>query len=73
MPRMETPAPKTTLLHRGKRYEVRSGTTLRDAIRKIGLSPEAVLAVREGQLVTDDRILRAGEEIRLISVISGGG
>jgi sulfur carrier protein ThiS len=72
MPRMETQDPKTTLLHRGKRFEVRSKTTLRDAIRKIGLSPEGVLAVRNGELVTDDRILLAGEEITLISVISGG-
>jgi sulfur carrier protein ThiS len=72
MPRMELQTPKTTLLHRGKRYEVRSGSTLRDAVRKIGLSPEAVLASMDGRLITDDRILKAGEEIRLISVISGG-
>lgn len=72
MPRMETQVPKTILLHRGKRFEVRSGTTLRDAIRKIGLSPEAILAARNGELITDDRILLAGEEIHLISVISGG-
>jgi sulfur carrier protein len=69
---METPAPKTTLSHRGKRFEVRSGTTLRDAIRKIGLSPEAILAARNGELITDDRILLAGDEIQLVAVISGG-
>ncbi len=45
---------------------------MRDAIRKIGLSPEAILAARNGELITDDRILLAGEEIHLISVISGG-
>ena len=72
MLRMETQAPKTTLLHRGKRFEVRSGITLRDAIRKVGLSPEAVLAARNGELVTDDRILLPGEEIHLVAVISGG-
>jgi sulfur carrier protein ThiS len=72
MPGMEPHAPKTTLVHRGKRFEVRSGTTLRDAIRKAGFSPESVLAVQNGELITDDRILRPDEEIRLIAVISGG-
>jgi sulfur carrier protein ThiS len=72
MRRMETQAPATTLIHRGKRYQVRSGSTLRDAVRKLGFSPEAVLAVRNGELVTDDRILAPGEEIQLVAVISGG-
>jgi sulfur carrier protein ThiS len=69
---METPSPKTTLVHRGKRFDVRSGSTLRDTVRKIGLSPEAVLGSRNGELITDDRILLPGEEIHLIAVISGG-
>ena len=69
---MEAKPTKTTIIHRDKRFAVRSGTTLRVAIRKIGLSPEAVLAEKEGELITDDRILRPGEEIHLIAVISGG-
>lgn len=73
MPAMENPTAKTaTLIHRGRKFEVRSGITLRDAIRKAGLSPEAVLAARDGELITDDRILLPGEEIRLVAVISGG-
>lgn len=69
---MEAKPKKTILIHRGKRFEVRSGTTLRHAIRKVGLSPEAVLAAKEGELITDDRILKPGEEIHLVAVISGG-
>lgn len=69
---MEKERNSTTLVHRGRRFEVPAGSTLRDAIRKIGLSPEAVLASREGELITDDRILKAGEEIHLVAVISGG-
>ncbi len=72
MLRMDAQPPKTTLLHRGKRIEVRSGSTLRDAIRKAGFSPEAILAVQNGELITDDRILQPGEEIQLVAVISGG-
>jgi sulfur carrier protein ThiS len=60
------------LTFRGRSFEVAPGTTLRDAIRKVGLSPEAILATRSGELLTDDIILRPGEEIRLVAVISGG-
>lgn len=72
MLRMDAQPPKTTLIHRGKRIEVRSGSTLRDAIRKAGFSPEAVLAAKDGELITDDRILLPGDEIQLVAVISGG-
>jgi|WetSurMetagenome_2_1015567.scaffolds.fasta_scaffold56608_3 sulfur carrier protein ThiS len=72
MLRMNAQPAQTTLVHRGKRFEVRSGTTLRDAILKLGFSPEAVLAAKDGELITDDRILLAGEEIQLVAVISGG-
>jgi len=69
---MDTQAPTAVLIHRGKQYPVRAGSTLRDAILRIGLSPEAVLASRAGELVTDDTILKADDEIRLVAVISGG-
>jgi len=46
--------------------------TLRDALIKLGIQPQAVLSTRAGELITDDEILREGDEIRLIAVISGG-
>jgi sulfur carrier protein ThiS len=60
------------LTFRDKSYEVRPGMTLRDALIKLGIQPQAVLPTRAGELITDDEILRDGDEIRLISVISGG-
>ena len=60
------------LLLRGKEYEARPGMTLRDALLKIGLQPDAVLATRRGEMVTDDEILVDGDEVKLIAVISGG-
>ena len=61
------------LKFRDQEYEVRPGMTLRDALLNNNIQPEAVLAVRDGELITEDRIVREGDEIRLISVISGGG
>jgi sulfur carrier protein ThiS len=46
--------------------------TLRDALIKIEIQSEAVLPTRAGELITDDEILREGDDIRLIAVISGG-
>jgi sulfur carrier protein ThiS len=60
------------LIFRDKEYEVRAGMTVRDAIQKCGLSPEAVLPVRDGELITDDVLLEEGDVIRLVAVISGG-
>ncbi len=57
---------------RGKIYEVRSGMTIRDALFSIQIRPETVLATRDGKLLTDDEILKEGDEIKLIAVISGG-
>lgn len=69
---MTSESDRAHLTFRGKCYEVAPGTTLRDAIRKVGLSPEAILATRGGELLTDDVILKPREDVRLVAVISGG-
>ena len=60
------------LVFRKQEFEVRSGMTLRDALKKIEIDPYSVLGMREGKLVTDDVILRPGETIKLVAVVSGG-
>lgn len=60
------------IIYRDKEWELRGGMTARDAINKVGLDPEAVLVVRNGELVTDDVILRDEDEVKLIAVVSGG-
>ncbi len=46
--------------------------TARDALQKIGIDPESVLITVNGKLVTDDVILRAGDVVKLVAVVSGG-
>ncbi len=60
------------LILRKKVYEVKAGMTLGHALEKIEVQPEAVLATRDGEMITEDTILREGETIKLIAVISGG-
>ena len=58
--------------YREQEWEVKSGMTVRDAIKKGGLDPYAVLALRNKRLINDQTILDPGDEIRLVNVISGG-
>jgi sulfur carrier protein ThiS len=60
------------LIYRDKTWELPGGITARRAIEKVGLDPEAVLVVRNGELVTDDVVLRDDDEVKLIAVVSGG-
>lgn len=60
------------LILRDKEYEVKGGLTLRAALEKIGVLPESVIAAREGELILEDEILKDGEVVKLVAVISGG-
>lgn len=60
------------LILRNKEYEVKAGMTLLDALKKSNIVPESVIATRDGELITEDEILKDGEVIKLIAVISGG-
>ena len=60
------------LTYRDKKFELPGGMTVRDAIKKVGLSPETILATRKGKLLTDDEILGEDDQVKLIAVISGG-
>lgn len=63
-------AVKLTL--RDTEYEVKSGMMLLDALKKCGIVPESVIATRDGEMILDDEILKDGDEVKLIAVISGG-
>ena len=60
------------LVLRNKEYEVKHGMTLLAALQKIDVVPESVIATREGEMILDDEILKDGDVIKLIAVISGG-
>lgn len=57
---------------RNKRFEVKENITARDALKKINIDPESVLITVNGKLVTDDVVLRQGDEVKLVAVVSGG-
>ena len=62
-----------TIVLREQHFEVRAGMTLLDALKKCDVLPESVIAVREGELILEDEILKDGDRVKLVVVISGGG
>ncbi|HEY5983225.1 MAG TPA: hypothetical protein VIU38_07100 [Anaerolineales bacterium] len=60
------------LVFRDKVYVVKGGMTLLAALEKSNILPETIIATRAGELILEDEILRDGEEIKLVAVISGG-
>jgi len=60
------------IIYRDKEWELQGRRRVRDAIKKVGLIPQAVLTVRDGKLLTEDVMLEDGDEVKLIAVISGG-
>jgi sulfur carrier protein ThiS len=61
-----------TIILRNEKYEVKAGSTILSALQKLEILPESVICVRDGELVTEDVMLREDDVIKLVSVISGG-
>ncbi len=60
------------IVFRDKKWNLHGSITARDAMKKIGVDPESVLVVVNGKLVTDDTLLREGDQVKLVAVVSGG-
>lgn len=61
-----------TIIFRNKVHEVKHGMTIRKALQKLDIEPDSVLATRNGELLTDDEIIKENDVIKLVPVISGG-
>lgn len=61
------------LILRKKEYELEGKTIqVKKALQQLQLSPESYLLVRSGELLNENDMLRDGDVIKLVAVISGG-
>ncbi len=60
------------VVYRDKEWTFDSTLRVRQVLNRLGLLPENVLVVRNGKLVTEDQYLYAGDEVKVVAVISGG-
>ncbi|MEK6968019.1 MAG: MoaD/ThiS family protein [Nanoarchaeota archaeon] len=63
---------KVHIERQNKNIEVKFSGSVKDLLEKISVNPEAVLVVRDSELLTLDRDVSDNDEIKLLSVISGG-
>ncbi len=52
--------------------ELEEGAKVEDALRAMGLLPDGWIAVRRDVPIPSDEPLRDGDEVKLVSVVSGG-
>ena len=59
---------------RKKEYQIDDvkDLTVAKALSQLNLFPEAHLVIRRGQMITEQELLRDGDEIKIVPVISGG-
>jgi len=57
---------------RNQEFEIKHGMTVRKALQNLNIQPDSVLATRNGELLTDDEIIKENDVIKLVPVISGG-
>lgn len=60
------------LILRKQEFQLEGTLTVKDALKKLDLSPESHLVVRDGDLLTENDVLRNGETVKIIAAISGG-
>jgi sulfur carrier protein ThiS len=60
------------MILRKHEYEIKHGMTVRNALQQLAFEPDSVLATRNGELITDDEIVKENDIIILVPVISGG-
>lgn len=61
-----------TIILRKKEHNISPGITIRSAMEKLNIQPESVIPTINGELVREDRIIKEGDVVRLVAVISGG-
>ncbi len=52
--------------------ELEENSNIEKLLKILGISPSEVVPVKNGIIVTEKEVLRDGDEIRLLSVVSGG-
>ena len=56
----------------GKIVSLKFSGTSRQLLKKLKINPQTVLVSRNNELITDDEKLSDKDEIKILSVISGG-
>ncbi len=59
-------------LRENKVLDLEENSRVEDLLKTLGISPSEVVPVKNGVIVTEKELLIEGDEVRLLSVVSGG-
>lgn len=63
---------KVLVTLRKQKWEVEPGQTARQILAALDVPAENVILIRNGEIVDEEALLRAGDHLRLAVIISGG-
>ena len=55
-----------------REVELPGGRVIREVLDELGVNPDTVLVIRDGELVTRHELVAEGDELEVRPVISGG-
>lgn len=58
--------------YRDKTFEYSGHISASELLTEMGINRESVLVTKNGEVITEDEILKPGDEVLIINVISGG-
>lgn len=62
-----------TIRNKGERkINLKEGVSIEELLLELGINRETVLVTKNGEISIEDEILKDGDVIEIISVISGG-
>jgi len=61
-----------TLILRKQEFQLEGTMTVKEALKRLNLSPESHLVVRNGELLNENDVLRDGDVVKIVPSISGG-
>ena len=63
---------KAKVKFRGKTIEIDAPCRVEEILKKLGLLPEYVVVSINGQMVTEKDTVKPGDQVLIVSAISGG-
>lgn len=62
-----------TVYWEGKETQIeRDSARVSEVLEYMGILPEVVIVARNGEVVSEDEVLRSGDRVKIIKAISGG-
>jgi sulfur carrier protein len=66
------PAVAVKVEHKGKIEELQNPKTVKNLLKMLNLNENEVLVSVNGELATEDTVIKDGDSVKIIDVISGG-